>query len=146
VNLLNPLSTQAQIRTSAKNGDAWTLVQDGSRFLSDAGSRYTLLPVSWTITKCKLFLAGLPQFTDVTDHHPLIPILNTHRLDEIENPRLQRLRSRIMACNFTDQWIKGTLNNAPDALSRNPVSDLQPQQLMAEYDLQNSPELSISEA
>ena len=111
-----------------KNGDAWTLVQAGSRFLSDAESRYAiieleLLAVSRAITKCKLFLAGLPHFTDVTDHHPLIPILNTHRLDEIENPRLQRLRSRIMAYNFTAQWNKGTLNNAPDALSRNPVSD-----------------------
>ena len=133
-----------------KNGDNWALVQAGSRFLSDAESRYAiieleLLAVSWAITKCKLFLASLPHFTVVTDHHPLIPILNNHRLDEIENPRLQHLKGKIMAYNFTAQWIKGVLNNAPDALSRNPVSDPLPHELMAECDSQNNPASSIAE-
>ena len=133
-----------------KNGDTWALIQAGSRFLSDTESRYAiieleLLAVSWAIIKCKLFLAGLPHFTVVTDHHPLVPILNNHRLDEIENPRLQRLKSKIMAYNFTAQWVKGTLNNAPDALSRNPVSDPLPHELMAESDPHNNPELSIAE-
>ena len=50
-----------------------------------------------------------------------------------------------MAYNFTAQWIKGILNNAPDALSRNPVSDPLPHELMAEYDPQNNPESSIAE-
>ena len=101
--------------------------------------------MSWAITKCKLFLAGLPHFTVVTDHNPLIPILNNHRLDEIENPRLQRLKSSIMAYNFTTQWVKGVQNNAPDALSRNPVSNPLPHELMAEHDPHNNPEPSISE-
>lgn len=101
--------------------------------------------MSWAIAKCKLFLAGLPHFTVLTDHHPLIPILNNHRLDEIENPRLQRLKSRIMAYNFTAQWVKGTLNNAPDALSRNPTSDPQPHELMAECTPHTNPEPSIAE-
>ena len=109
----------------------WALIQAGSGFLSNAESQYAiieleLLAVSWAIIKCKLFLAGLPHFTIVTDHHLLIPILNTHRLDEIENPWLQCLKTRIMSYNFTAEWVKGTLNNAPDALSRNPVSDSQP--------------------
>ena len=39
---------------------------------------------------------------------------------------------KIMGYNFTAEWIKGDLNNAPDALSRNPVSDLQSQELLAE--------------
>jgi len=89
-----------------KTGDTRVLVQAGSRFLSDAESCYAvieleLLAVSWTIIKCKIFLAGPPHFTVVTDHHPLVPILNSHRLDEIENPRLQRLKTKIMAYNFT---------------------------------------------
>ena len=76
-----------------KSGENWSLVQAGSRFVSDAESRYAvieleLLAVSWAILKCKLFLAGLPHFRVITDHHPLIPILNSHRLDVIENPRL----------------------------------------------------------
>ena len=84
----------------------WRVVQAGSRFLTDAESRYAVielecLAVAWAIKKCHLFLAGLGHFTIVTDHNPLIPILNSHRLDEIENPRLQCMRTRIMSYNFT---------------------------------------------
>ncbi len=95
-----------------KSDDDWVLFQAGSHFLSDAESRYAiieleLLAVTWAIIKCNIFLAGLPHFAVVTDHHPLILILNNHRLDEIENPRLQRLKARVMAYNFTVEWIKG---------------------------------------
>ena len=129
------------------DGNNWVLIQAGSRFLSDPESRYAvieleLLAVAWAITKSKLFLAGLPHFTVITDHHPLIPILNNHRLDEIENPRLQRLKTKVMAYNFTAEWVKGTLNNAPDALSRNPVSDPLQHKMLAEHDVNtqgNSP-------
>ncbi len=62
-----------------KHGDNWVLVQAGSRFLSESESRYViieleLLGVTWAITKCKIFLAGLPHFTVVTDHHPLVSL------------------------------------------------------------------------
>ena len=66
-----------------------------------------MLTVSWAIMKCKLFLAGFQHFNVITDHSPLLSILNTRRLDEIENPRLQRVKSRIMGYNFTAQWTKG---------------------------------------
>jgi len=62
---------------------AWTLIQAGSRFLTDTESRYAvieleMLAVCWAVCKCKLFLTGLQHFTVVTDHNPLIPILNNH--------------------------------------------------------------------
>ena len=104
-----------------------------------------VLAVVWAIHKCQIFLAGLPHFTVLTDHHPLISILNHHRLDEIENPRLQRLKTRIMAYSFTAEWVKGALNNAPDALSRHPVSDPLQHEMLAEYDSNNSPEVTIAE-
>jgi len=63
------------------------------------------------------------------DHNPLIPILNNRRLDEIENPRLQRLKSCLIGYSFTAKWIKGKGNNAPDA----------------EFDHQYQLELSITE-
>ena len=74
----------------------WKVIQAGSRFLTDTESRYAIielecLAVAWAVRKCHIFLSGINHFTINTDHHPLIPILNTHRLDEIENPRLQRL-------------------------------------------------------
>ena len=118
-------------------------------FPPDPESQYAiieleLLAMSWAMSKCDI-LAGLPHFTVVTDHHPLIPILNNHRLDEIENPRLQRLMTRTMAYNFTAEWVKGTQNYAPAALSRNPVSDLQPHETLGEQDIHNNPEWSIAE-
>ena len=124
-----------------QHADAWLIVQAGSRFLSDAESRYAvveleLLAVSWAINKCHMFLAGM-HFTVVTDHHPLIPILNTHRLDEIENPRLQRLKTKIMGYTFKAEWLKGALNHASDALSRYPSSDPTPDEQLAEQDLDN---------
>ena len=128
----------------------WTLTQAGSRFLSDAECRYAIielemLAVCWAILKCHTFLAGLQHFQVITDHNPLIPILNNHRLDEIKNPRLQRLRTRIMGYNFTAEWLKDSNNSAPDALSRNPTSDPSPRDILAELDILNQPEISISE-
>ena len=118
----------------------WKLVQAGSRFLADAETRYAvieleLLAVAWATKKCRIFLSGLPTFTIITDHHPLIPILNSHRLDEIENPRLQRLRTHLLAYNFTVQWVKGASNSAADALSRHPCSQPIQGEDMAEFDV-----------
>ena len=67
----------------------WNLIQAGSRFLTDAEFQYAIielemLAVCWAVSKCKLM--GLQHFTIITDHNPLIPILNSHHLDEIEIP------------------------------------------------------------
>ena len=114
----------------------WKTVQAGSRFLTDTETRYAVielecLAVAWAVKKCHIFLSGIDHFTVVTDHNPLIPILNSHRLDEIENPRLQRLRTRLMAYNLTAQWLKGT---PADALSRHPCSTPSTGDDLAEYD------------
>jgi len=50
-----------------------------------------------------------------------------------------------MACNFTAKWFKGSLNNTPDALSKNPVSDPQPHEMLTEQDLDNNQEVTIAE-
>ena len=46
-----------------------------------------------------------------------------------------------MAYNFTAEWHKGKENNAPDALSRNPILDPQ----LQECNVGSSPEMSIAE-
>ena len=104
-----------------------------------------MLAVSWAIAKCRLFLAGLQHFHIVTDHNPLISILNTRRLDEIENPQLQRLKAHIIGYHFTAQWTKGCEHHAPDALSRHPSDVPQREDMIAEHDPQLQPEASISE-
>ena len=72
------------------------------------------------MTKCKFYLTGLQHFGLVTDHLPLVPILNSYSLDAIDNPRLQRLKE-ISAFNYTANWHPGKELCIPDVLSRSPV-------------------------
>ena len=137
------------LQQRSKDG-TWTLVQAGSRFLSDAESRYAtieleMLAVCWATLKCKIFLSGLQHFSVITDHNSLLPILNSYRLDVVENSRLQRLKTRLMAYNFTAEWCKGSKNNAPDALSRSPESDPLSTEILAEVDAFSNQEMSIAE-
>ena len=58
-------------------------------------SRYAMirlecLAASWAMQKYHVYLAGI-SFTLVVDHQPLVPIFNGYSLDQVENPRLQRL-------------------------------------------------------
>ena len=125
------------VLTQKQPDNTWCTVQAGSRFLSGTESRYAvieleLLGVAWAVTKCSLFLAGLPHFDVIIDHKPLVPILNNHRLDEIENIRLQRLRTKLMPYNFTATWLKGSDNAAADALSRAPVAPADHEDILEE--------------
>ena len=117
----------------------WRLIQCGSRFLSDAESRYAvieleLLALAWACKKCSIYLGGMQRFEVLTDHRPLIPILNSKSLAEIENPRLQRLRERLAPFNLLAIWRQGKLHAIPDALSRAPVDDPAPEDEEAERD------------
>ena len=96
----------------------------------------------WLLRGARCNLSGLQHFQVITDHHPLIPILNSHRLDEVENPRLQCLKSLLMGYNFTATWVKGKMN---DVLSRSPLLDPQTQEALAEYDEGSNPAMSIHE-
>ena len=104
----------------------WKPVQAGSRFLTPAESRYAMIELEalgacWAMKKCNMFLQGLPHFTLVTDHQPLIPILNSKGVADVDNSRLQRLMMKMLPYTFTAEWIKGKDHLAADALSRFPV-------------------------
>ena len=103
----------------------WHLIQCGSRFLSDAETRYAVielecLAVVWAVRKCHLYLAGA-SFDVVTDHRPLVPIINHYSLDQIENPRLLRLLLKLRPYQICASWQKGSAHLFADALSRHPV-------------------------
>ena len=103
----------------------WNLVQAGSRFLTSAEAGYAMielecLAAAWAMKKCRPFLEGLP-FELLIDHQPLIPILNTYSLDQLDNPRLLRMRRAMLRYVFTARWIPGKQNIEADALSRSPV-------------------------
>ena len=107
------------------------LVQRGSRFLTDVETCYAtieleLLAVVWAMSKCRLYLSGLQNFSLITDHRPLILILNHYSLDAVENPRLQRLKEKISPYLYTAVWCDGKQLSIPDALSRAPVGQPTP--------------------
>ena len=114
-----------------RHGDDWRLVQCGSRFLTDAETRYAVCELEmgacvWACQKCRTYLTGLPQFDMVVDHRPLVPILNSKGLSQIENPRLQRMREKLLGYSFQASWQKGASHQIPDALSRAPVDQPTP--------------------
>ena len=106
--------------------DVWRPVQAGSRFLTPTESRYAMIELEalaacWAMKECNTYLQGLHHFTLLTDHQPLIPILNSIWIADVENPRLQRLMMKMLPYSFTVQWVKAKDHLAADALSRFPV-------------------------
>ena len=72
------------------------LIKCGSRFLYPAESRYStteleLLGSVWGIQKCHVYLTGMENFTVITDHRPLLSILNNQTLEPVTSPNIQRL-------------------------------------------------------
>ncbi len=118
----------------------WRLIEAQSRFITETEARYAmieleLLAVRWAMRKAHTYLFGLPTFTLVVDHQPLLSILNRQTLDCIDNARLQRLKADLTAYQFVTVWKKGKDHRIPDALSRAPVSDPTPEDLDDEQEL-----------
>ena len=109
----------------------WRLITSGSRFLTDAESRYAMieleaLGVYWAVRKCRVYLAGLDNFTVFVDHAPLKPWFNDYDLNSIENPRVQRYKMKLQEYRFKVEWRTGKNpgpHAIPDALSRAPTTD-----------------------
>ena len=104
-------------------GGQLRLIQCGSRFLTDAETRYAtieleMLAVVWAMAKCRFYLIELQHFTLFTDQIPLVPMINHYSLVAVENPRLQRLKEKLSPYLFTAVWRAGKLMCIPDALSR----------------------------
>ena len=125
-----------------KHDTGWKLVDCGSRFLSDTESRYAtieleMLAITWAVKKCRRFLAGREHFDIMTDHKPLLPIVNNKGLYDIENPRLQRMRESLLPYSFVLGWKKGSEHSIPDALSRSPVEEATKEDEIAENEIED---------
>ena len=93
--------------------DGWKITLAGSRFLHQAEKNYApvegeALAVAWSLEQTKYFTLGCNDLVVVTDHKPLTKLLGDRRLDEIDNPRLFRLKRRTLMWNFKNgipAWV-----------------------------------------
>ena len=130
------------------------LIQCGSRSLTDTESRYAtieleMLGISWAIKKCRIFLAGT-SFSVITDHKPLISIINRKSMNEVHNPRVQRLLEKVAGYDFSVSWTPGKTHRIADALSRAPTfkteeGDLEETILTAATKVYNANNLSLAQ-
>ena len=101
------------------------MITCGSRFCTAAETRYhpidgELLGVTWKLEKTGYYTLGSEKLIVLVDHKPLLGLLTTSNLGNIQNPRLLHLAERLLRWTFKIEHIPGASNFAPDALSRSP--------------------------
>ena len=103
----------------------FNLVTSGSKALTPTQQHYATivlecLAVHFDVTKCLFDLKGLPHFIVATDHKPLEGVFKND-LFEVNNPRLQRIREKLLPYTFSLRWVAGKSQHIADALSRAPL-------------------------
>ena len=78
------------------------------------------MAIQWAIQKCAYYLRGLPTFQVWTDHKPLVGIFQKSICD-LDNPRLMRMREKIMEYTPEGKWVPGKTHYIADVLSRLPL-------------------------
>lgn len=79
-----------------------------------------MLASIWACEKFDRYIAGLDQFCLLTDHKPLVPLINTQDLNNTPL-RCQRLLMRLRKYNPIAEYVPGKLLLVSDALSRSPT-------------------------
>ncbi|GFS12541.1 Pol polyprotein [Elysia marginata] len=97
-----------------------------SRSLTSTERRYSqiekeCLGIVWACERFDKYLTGLSHFTAITDHKPLLPIVNKKEISEAPT-RCQRMPIRLMRFNFSLVYTQGKNLTVADTLSRSPVN------------------------
>ena len=101
----------------------WQVVLAGSRFTKGAETRYApvegeALAVAWSLEATKHYTLGNTKLLVATDHKPLLKVLGDRKLEEIDNPRLLKLKEKTLRWKFDIIHVPGKIHVGPDALSR----------------------------
>ena len=102
------------------------MVLAGSRFLRPNEEGWApvegeALALVYALQKTKYFVLGCKDLVIATDHRPLLGIFGEKKLENIENPRLRKLKEKTMAFRYSMVHVPGRKHPGPDAMSRNPV-------------------------
>ena len=97
--------------------------------MTDSEKRYAqiekeCLASVWACEKFDRYICGHGNVTVITDHKPLVPLINSKDLDEVPL-RCQRLLMRLMRYHITAKHVPGRDMHVSDALSRSPLQSSQ---------------------
>ena len=101
--------------------NCWKPVAFASRTLTPTEQRYAMiekegLAAVWACERISNYLVGLREFSLLTDHKPLVPLMNTKHLNETPI-RCQRLLMRMMRFNAIVKYVPGKEQIVSDCIT-----------------------------